>query len=179
MRPASPYGNPPMYTAPDPANNMRQDQPMYQQPPQYDQPRMNGRNAAYPNPASARRQEAVPAQQAAPAPQATPAYTPAAQQEPVRRKRAMAPCKPLSTWSYIWRGVLFSIPIIGLVLLFVFAFAQGINENSRSFARAWLIKLLVGLIVVIALVIVGYIMRNSLISWLGEAIRNFLNLPAA
>ncbi|HRN14309.1 MAG TPA: zinc-ribbon domain-containing protein [Clostridia bacterium] len=45
------------------------------------------------------------------------------------------PVKPLSTWSFIWRKLLFMIPIVNIVVLFVFAFAEGINKNSRSYAR--------------------------------------------
>lgn len=52
------------------------------------------------------------------------------------------PVKPLSTWSFIWRKLLFMIPIVNIVVLFVFAFAEGINKNSRSYARAALIGLL-------------------------------------
>ena len=42
------------------------------------------------------------------------------------------PVKPLSTWSFIWRKLLFMIPIVNIVVLFVFAFAEGINKNSRA-----------------------------------------------
>lgn len=39
------------------------------------------------------------------------------------------PVKPLSTWSFIWRKLLFMIPIVNIVVLFVFAFAEGINKT--------------------------------------------------
>ncbi len=67
--------------------------------------------------------------------------------EPVTEHAQPCECdrlaKPLSTWGYIWRILLFSIPILSMIPLFVMAFARGINKNSKSFARAVLIMLLV------------------------------------
>ena len=51
--------------------------------------------------------------------------------------------KPLTTWGYLWRIFVAGLPIIGIIPLFVWAFASGVNKNSRGFARAVLIILLV------------------------------------
>lgn len=61
--------------------------------------------------------------------------------------RTEANDKPLTTWGFIWRILLISIPIFNIIPLFVFAFASGINKNSRGFARAILIIMLVSLII--------------------------------
>ncbi len=44
--------------------------------------------------------------------------------------------KPLSAWSYFWHSVLFSVPIVGLVFLIIFAIGAH-NVNKRSFARSY------------------------------------------
>ncbi len=54
--------------------------------------------------------------------------------------------KPLSTWGYIWRILLFAIPIINIIPLFIMAFSSGINKNSKHFASATLILMLLGLV---------------------------------
>ena len=54
--------------------------------------------------------------------------------------------RPLSTWGYVWRILLFLLPIINIVPLFVMAFSKGINRNSKHFASAVLILMLICLI---------------------------------
>ena len=93
---------------------------------------------------------------------------------PPEKKNESAPCKPLSTWSYIWRTVFFSIPVIGIILLFVFAFARGINKNSKSFARAWLVFMLIGVIIAIACTVLCYIFREQVTSWLVQVFNLYL-----
>ena len=86
-------------------------------------------------------------------------------QKRTKKKRDMAPCRPLSTWGFIWRTLLFCIPVVSLIFLFVFAFADGINENSRSYARSWLILLLIGVILVVIGAVLCYIFRDSITDW--------------
>ncbi|MCR5610918.1 MAG: zinc ribbon domain-containing protein [Clostridiales bacterium] len=66
--------------------------------------------------------------------------------------------RPLSVWGFFWRTVLFAIPVVNIIPLFVFAFAPGINKNSKNYASAILILLLIGLIVS---VIVGFLVFSS------------------
>lgn len=78
-------------------------------------------------------------------------------------------CKPLTTWGFIWRILLFCIPIFNMIPLFVMAFASGINKNSRSFARAVLILMLV----LFALAACGII--YALAAFGTDAITNYIN----
>ncbi|MBR5948440.1 MAG: zinc-ribbon domain-containing protein [Clostridia bacterium] len=86
-------------------------------------------------------------------------------QKGAKKKRDMAPCRPLSTWGFIWRTLLFCIPVVNLIFLFVFAFADGINENSRSYARSWLILMLVGVILFVIGAVICYIFRDQITDW--------------
>lgn len=96
--------------------------------------------------------------------------------EPVKEQPAAEPvcecsrlAKPLTTWGFVWRILLFCIPILSMIPLFVMAFASGINKNSRSFARAVLIFLLA--LFVIAVCAFIYL----LIAYGGEAITNYVS----
>lgn len=91
------------------------------------------------------------------------------------------PVKPLSTWSYIWREFVFLIPVVNIVVLFVFAFAEGINRNSRSFARAKLIYALIITLLLIAGVILFFLNLDTVLEtlrgWLMTAAEWIGNLP--
>ena len=93
-----------------------------------------------------------------------------------RKERDMAPCRPLSTWGFVWRAMLFMIPILSIVFLFIFAFADGVNENSRSYARARLIYLLIFAIVIIVCAVLCYIFSEQIIDWLVRVTDNLKNL---
>lgn len=98
------------------------------------------------------------------------------EQKGAKKKREMAPCRPLSTWGFIWRTLLFMIPVVNLIFLFVFAFADGINENSRSYARSWLILLLLGSILVVVGAVFCYIFRDSITDWFVRFSENLRSL---
>ena len=59
--------------------------------------------------------------------------------------------RPLSVWGFIWRTIVFAIPVVNIIPLFVLAFAPGINKNSKNYASAVLILLLIGLIIAVIL----------------------------
>ncbi|MBO4384657.1 MAG: zinc-ribbon domain-containing protein [Clostridia bacterium] len=66
--------------------------------------------------------------------------------------------RPLSVWGFIWRTILFSIPVVNIIPLFIFAVAPGVNKNSKNYASALLILLLIGMIV---LVVLGFLIFTS------------------
>lgn len=88
------------------------------------------------------------------------------------------PVKPLSTWSFIWRKLLFMIPIVNIVVLFVFAFAEGINKNSRSYARAALIGLLTAAVLFAAAAVLCYIYTDEIIGWVRSLVEKLMSMAA-
>ena len=92
-----------------------------------------------------------------------------------KQKRAMAPCKPLSTWAFVWRSIVYTIPVIGLILLFVFAFAKNVNENSKSHARAKLIFALIATLVTIVCAVLFFINKDQILTFAGKFLREFIN----
>ncbi len=71
--------------------------------------------------------------------------------------------KPISAWGYFGYDLLFSIPVVGFILLIVFAFASS-NINLRNYARSFFCILLLAVIVVVILVLLGV----SLTGWFGS-----------
>lgn len=135
---------------------------------------------------------------AAPAYQNTPAYVPPAPQQPYvntaapqptyhnpaaanvepekptekepKAKRNMAPCKPLSTWSFIWRTVVSAMPVIGLIVLLIMAFAKNINANSKSFARSRLIFRLILFILCGVCVGLFFLFQEQITNFLADTV---------
>ncbi len=64
--------------------------------------------------------------------------------------------KPLSPWAYFGYGLLFSIPLVGFILLIVFSFSND-NINRRNYARSYWCALLVAVIVGVVITILGLI----------------------
>ena len=58
--------------------------------------------------------------------------------------------RPVSPWGYIGYGLLFAIPVVGLILLIVFAVSDR-NINRRNYARSYWCVLLVALVLVLVL----------------------------
>ena len=54
--------------------------------------------------------------------------------------------KPIGPWGYIGYELLFSLPLIGLIFMLVFAFGDG-NVNRKNFAKSNLIIILFTVIV--------------------------------
>ena len=62
----------------------------------------------------------------------------------------------LSTGNFFWLPVITAIPVIGIILIFVWAFSKNTNINRKHYARAVLIWLLISVILfVISYMTVG------------------------
>lgn len=75
----------------------------------------------------------------------------------IKTENLPANLRPLNPWAYFGYTLLFSIPLVGFILLIVFSFNRG-NLNRRSFARSYFCGLIIvaGMLVtflIIALII--------------------------
>lgn len=95
--------------------------------------------------------------------------------DPALVKKMQAQLKPLSTWGFIWREAICFIPLISLAFLFVLAFADGVNLNSRSFARSRLIRYLIYTVVMLAALILYFIFRDEIMDTVRLIIDNLYN----
>lgn len=51
--------------------------------------------------------------------------------------------KPISMWGYFGYQLLFSIPLIGIILLLVFSFGGTQNHNLKNYARSYFCYILI------------------------------------
>lgn len=85
--------------------------------------------------------------------QEPPQQTPPPQQNayyaaPVNPEASLPPqYKPIRAWGYVGYQLLFSIPIVGLICMIVFACSSD-NINRRNFARSFFCTIIIGLIIV-------------------------------
>ena len=140
-------------------------------------------------------QETAPEEPATPAEPAAPAESVIAPTEPVIVPAApvaepaqdlpvitqMPPKKQmLSTFQYVVLTMLFSIPVIGLVFLFIFGAGHPRNGSLKRFSAALLILRLVFWIAVLALLIVAMVKNGRLLSdALGQLVPAVENLLKA
>ena len=61
--------------------------------------------------------------------------------------------RPVSMWGYVGYEVLFSLPVVGLVLMFIFSFSGTDNANLKNFARAKLIMIAIGVALFVVLIV--------------------------
>ena len=146
-------------------------------------------------PAAAEPAAAVIAQPAAPAESAAssepviaptePVIVPAAPvAEPVQDMPVITQMPPkkqmLSTFQYVLLTMLYSIPVIGLVFLFIFGAGHPKNGSLKRFSAALLILRLVFWIAVLALLIVAMVKNGRLLSdALGQLVPAVENLLKA
>lgn len=71
--------------------------------------------------------------------------------------------KPIGAWGYFGYQLLFSLPIIGFILLIVFSFSDE-NINRRNFARSYWCALLIGIIFIVFIAILAAVFGFSYMS---------------
>lgn len=69
--------------------------------------------------------------------------------------------KPISAWGYVGYNLLFSIPLIGFILIIVFAVGGSENINVRNYARSFLCVLLLSVILAAIVVLIMIIAGGS------------------
>ena len=80
--------------------------------------------------------------------------------------------RPLSPWAYFGYSLLFTLPLIGIIMLFVYAFDSS-NLNRRNFARSYFISLIIAL--VISIVVGILVATGAVVLGSSGVIQDFLN----
>lgn len=70
--------------------------------------------------------------------------------------------KPIGMWGYLGYEILFSIPLVGFILLLVFSFGGTRNINLRNFARSYFCLLIIAVVVILFVALVGGIAAVSM-----------------
>ncbi len=69
--------------------------------------------------------------------------------------------RPISMWGYFGYQLLFSIPIIGFIILLVYAFGGNGNINVRNFARSYFCWLIIAVVIAVIVLIIMLIAPAS------------------
>ena len=64
--------------------------------------------------------------------------------------------RPISAWGYFGYNILFTIPIVGFILLIVFACGGTGNINLKNYARSYFCGLLVAIIVAAIIGVIAF-----------------------
>lgn len=75
---------------------------------------------------------------------------------------------PLPVWKFIGILILQGIPVVGLIMILVWAFGGSFNKNTRNYARAVFILGLIGLVLMIASAIVFWSFFKDIVDVLKE-----------
>lgn len=143
----------PVFTAPQ--------QPVYQAPVQPVAP------APAPQP-----QYQAPVQPVAPQPQYQAPVQPVAPVAPVQPgyqmiNEAMLPAEyqPVSIGSYIGHSLLFSIPLIGFIMLIVTACSSTKSKSLRNYAKAMLVMYAIAFVISFGFVLLGGVLASEMMYW--------------
>ena len=68
--------------------------------------------------------------------------------------------RPISMWGYFGYQILFAIPVIGWIMLLVFALGGTSNINVRNFARSYFCILIILVVIIINAGVLGVIVGS-------------------
>lgn len=74
----------------------------------------------------------------------------------------------VATWYYFLMTVLYAIPVIGLIMTIVMSFGGTINRNKRAFARSVLIFKFIGILMLLALLILGIVFEEAIFDYVNS-----------
>ena len=61
--------------------------------------------------------------------------------------------KPISAWGYFGYNILFAIPILGFIMLLIFALGGTSNINLRNYARSFFCSFILAIIITVICVV--------------------------
>ena len=76
--------------------------------------------------------------------------------------------KPISPWGYLGYTILFGIPLVGLILMFVWGFGATTNKNLKNYARFYLITIAITVALYILILIISAITGAAIIGGLSD-----------
>ncbi len=80
--------------------------------------------------------------------------------------------KPLSAWAYVGYNLLFSLPLVGFIMLIVYSLDNS-NINRRNYARSFFCAMLLGFIIAIILLVILFVILGVSFSTLETNSFNF------
>ena len=86
--------------------------------------------------------------------------------------------QPISMWGYFGYSILFSIPVVGFILICVFSFGGTKNVNKKNFARSYFCGFIIALIICAIAMLIAFLTggATALASWLNSLFKTNLNI---
>ena len=81
--------------------------------------------------------------------------------------------RPISPWSYFGHGILYAIPILGLIFLVIHSLSSVRNVNLRNYARSYFCGLV--LVLVVLGIIIGVSAGAGVVQAVVDAIKGATN----
>lgn len=81
----------------------------------------------------------------------------------------------VSVWKYLGHILLFSIPLVGIIMLFVKAFGDKKDKNISNFAKAQLILCAIGVVVAIIFMIISFAAVGSMINNINDNANSYID----
>ena len=69
--------------------------------------------------------------------------------------------QPISMWGYFGYEILFSIPIVGFIMMLVFSFGGTKNVNLKNFARSYFCVIIIVAVISVILALCGVSLFGS------------------
>ena len=82
--------------------------------------------------------------------------------------------KPISAWGYFGLSLLYSIPLIGFIMLIVHAFSRS-NVNRRNYARSYFCGYIIVAVIVVIYFIVAFAILGMSFGDISGAFENMFN----
>ncbi|MBR3182209.1 MAG: hypothetical protein IKF56_06175 [Eggerthellaceae bacterium] len=103
------------------------------------------------------------------------AYQPAQYRPQYQPQMRMMPADSTTTGQWVLNLFLVCIPIIGLILLFVWAFGSKTAPSKKNWARANLVWILIGIILSVAIIIVAMVLNIPVADYMQQYWQSYLN----
>jgi heme/copper-type cytochrome/quinol oxidase subunit 4 len=75
---------------------------------------------------------------------------------------------PITVGQWLITFLLMAIPIVNIILLFIWAFDSDTNPNKKNFAKAYLIIMAIGFVLAILIGILAFVLSASIFSSLSN-----------
>lgn len=82
--------------------------------------------------------------------------------------------QPISMWGYFGYSLLFSIPVVGFIIICVFSFGGTRNINKCNFARSYFCGFIIAVVIIAFAMLIAFLTGgvSAFSSWLSSIFRS-------
>ena len=87
----------------------------------------------------------------------------------------------MGAWGYVWTDIVLALPIINIIMFFIWCFSSGTNKARQSYVRSRFIWFVIGIIlsaaIVVYLSVINPTLLNDLNSNYANMFQSYQNMP--